>query len=131
MTPWINSGSDQDSGLDRLTGAFCPLERAVGDTMKFVGYVVKLPIQSGDEITIRKGALVWSRGEVKPAGRTFKVKVHHVLNGYGYDAAEQAYQERHGREPAKAVNPKVVWAGSGGYWCEVDMNDIPEAQESA
>ena len=26
-------------------------------------------------------------------------------------------------------NPKVVWVGSGGYWKEVDINDIPEIVE--
>lgn len=24
-------------------------------------------------------------------------------------------------------NPTIVWAGSGGYWCEVDLNDLLEA----
>ena len=24
-------------------------------------------------------------------------------------------------------NPKVCWAGTSGYWCEVDINDILEA----
>jgi hypothetical protein len=24
-------------------------------------------------------------------------------------------------------NPKVVWAGTGGYWCEAEVNDILEA----
>lgn len=96
--------------------------------MKFEGYVEKLPIHSGDTITIPKGTVVRQRGESKPAKRTFKVKVHHVLNGYTPDAAEQAYQARHGNPNAVGFNPKAIWAGSGGYWCEVDMNDVPEAQ---
>ena len=96
---------------------------------KFIGYCEKLPIMSGDKVTIKKRVIVRSRGENKPAGRTFTVQVHHVLNGYKPDAAEIAYQERHGNT-AVGWNPKVVWPGSGGYWCEVDMNDIPEAQEA-
>jgi len=24
-------------------------------------------------------------------------------------------------------NPKIVWPGTGGYWCEVDINDLLEA----
>ena len=95
--------------------------------MKFDGYCEKLPIQSGDKITIKKGTMVRKQGESKPAGRTFTVTVHHVLNGYKPDAAELAYMERHGRT-ATGWNPKAIWAGSGGYWAEVDMNDIPEAQ---
>jgi hypothetical protein len=95
--------------------------------MKFEGYVEKLPICSGDKITIKKGTMVRCNGETKPAGKTYKVTVHHVLNGYKPDAAEIAYQERHGNTVV-GWNPKAVWPGSGGYWSEVDMNDIPEAQ---
>lgn len=95
--------------------------------MKFEGYVEKLPIRSGDKITIKKGTMVRCNGVTKPAGKTYKVSVHHVLNGYKPDAAEIAYQERHGNMVV-GWNPKAVWPGSGGYWSEVDMNDIPEAQ---
>jgi hypothetical protein len=95
--------------------------------MKFEGYIEKLPIHSGDKITIPKGTMVRSHGESKPAGKTFTVTVHHVLNGYEPNDADIAYAERHGRTAA-GFNPKAVWAGSGGYWCEVDMNDIPEAK---
>jgi len=63
--------------------------------MKFEGYVEKLPIHSGDRITIKKGTMVRCNGVTKPAGKTYKVTVHHVLNGYKPDAAEVAYQERH------------------------------------
>jgi hypothetical protein len=91
---------------------------------KFIGYVKELPIKPGDRVRIPKGVIVRCNGENKPAGRTFIVRVNHVLNGYTLDASEQAYQMRHGRTVGPAVNPKAVWAGSGGYWCEADINDI-------
>jgi hypothetical protein len=93
--------------------------------MKFVGYCKVLPIKNGDVVTIRKGTLVWHRGEKNPAGRTFKVKVDHILSGVTLTDGDRAYNERHGRSGSD-VNPRVVWAGSGGYWSEADINDIPE-----
>lgn len=91
--------------------------------MKLIGYVEKLPIQSGDKILVPKGVVIRYRSQSKPAKRTHHVVVHHVLNGYTPDEAEKAYQKRHGGE-ANKFNPTVVWAGSGGYWCEADMNDV-------
>ena len=35
--------------------------------MGFEGYVEKLPIHSGDKITIPKGTAVWQKGGIKPA----------------------------------------------------------------
>lgn len=95
--------------------------------MRFDGYCEKLPIMSGDKVTITKGTIIRKNGANKPAGKTFTVTVHHVLNGWKPDASDIAYAERHGNT-STGWNPKVVWAGSGGYWCEADMNDIPEAQ---
>jgi len=95
--------------------------------MELKGYVENLPIKPGDEITIPKGAVIFHRGETSPVKRTFRVKVHHVLNGYTPDAAEVAYQARHGRTNT-GFNPRAIWVGTGGYWSEIDMNDIPEVQ---
>jgi hypothetical protein len=87
-----------------------------------------LPIRRGQFVTIRKGVTVKVLRLVdgayrlvpKTAGRTYKVKVHHVING------GRTY---YSGEPV-LVNPSVCWAGSGGLWHEVDINDVPEIDSS-
>ena len=49
------------------------------------------------------------------AGRTYKVTVDHVLCGMTHDD--------------KKYPPEVSWAGTGGYWCRVDINNVPEANK--
>lgn len=83
-----------------------------------------LPIKPGMTVTIKKGVLVKTVG--KPphlAGKTYKVKVHHLLPG------SNQYRDYHG-DISAAQNPKIVWPGPGGYWSEVDINDIPEANST-
>lgn len=82
---------------------------------KYEGYVENVPAKKGDIVTIRKGVRIrctW-RGIDRPAGRTYKVTVDHTLCG----------TSDNGRPTS---NPKIRWAGSGGYWFEVDVNDVPE-----
>ncbi len=56
----------------------------------------------------------------KPAGRSYTVKVDHILQGAEYLSLTDG----------KVVdNPKVCWPGSGGYWSQVDINDILEAND--
>jgi hypothetical protein len=88
-----------------------------GVPKQFEGFheAASLPIKRGDVVTIRKGVMVKTVGrDAKPAGRTYKVTVDHVLNGVSVGGVLER-------------NPSVVWAGSGGYWSEVDINDVPEA----
>lgn len=76
----------------------------------------KLPIRKGDKVKIRKGVMVHSMkdGERKPAGRTYWITVHHILQGAHYpEKGEMVIQ-----------NPEVRWSGSGGYWNSVDINNI-------
>lgn len=93
----------------------------------FQGYheLHDLPINPGMMVTIKKGVLVKTVGrDTRPAGKTYKVKVHHLLPGcspHPMFVGEMAARTR-------TENPKVVWAGPGGYWSEVDINDVPEAQ---
>lgn len=89
--------------------------------MKYVGYHddKDLPLKAGDIVTIRKGVTIFTThpdGRGKVAGRTYKIKIDHVLWGCTRDG-------EHYR------NPSVRWPGSGGYWNEVDINDVPEAGE--
>jgi hypothetical protein len=89
-----------------------------GRPPRYVGYtpVNQLPVKKGDTVTIRKGTSITFKGKVKPAGRTHDVVVDHVLPGtvstldrLGFNAPQ---------------NPTVRWPGSGGYWSEVDINDL-------
>lgn len=95
-------------------------------TEKFVGCYDddELPIKPGDMVTIKKGTLVRSlhHGN-KPAGRTYKVKVDHILNG-------TTTRRNHRGEEFICTNPSIRWAGTGGYWSTVDINDIPEAVDA-
>lgn len=82
-----------------------------------------LPIKKGMTVTIKKGALIQTIGkEPRPAGKTYKVKVHHIVAG-------RTQYRGHRGEIIPSQNPTVVWAGPGGYWSSVDVNDLPEAQE--
>ncbi len=73
------------------------------------------------EVTIPKGVLVYSTkpGPPKPSGRTYKVKLHSFAPGM---ATHTYYCETVG----VGKNPRVCWVGTGSYWHEVDVNDIPE-----
>ncbi len=86
--------------------------------MPYIGFhkAETLPIKNGQVVTIPKGTPVKQVGKpIRPAGRTYKVTVDHLLCGF---VDEQRGIVR---------NPMVRWAGSGGYWCEADINLIPEA----
>jgi hypothetical protein len=93
---------------------------------KFLGYHLEseLPFKKGSVVTIPKGTMIRSTSGVKkPAGRTYRITVHHVMNG------ANLYVEGNGfREDCQPIMaPTVVWVGTGGYWTEADINDIPEA----
>jgi hypothetical protein len=79
-----------------------------------------LPIKRGQVVSVPKGTPVKQVGKpIRPAGRTFKVKVDHLL--FGFEDPERGIVQ----------NPQIRWAGSGGYWCEADINLIPEANAAA
>jgi hypothetical protein len=91
----------------------------------FFGYVPDgaLPLKVGQEVTIPKGTLIWYRGTSERSKRARKIKIHHFISGSNFHVA-------HHGELVRATSPKVVWPGGGGYWSEVDINDIPEALEA-
>lgn len=103
--------------------------------MLFEGYKEdeNLPIRKGQIVTIKKGTVIRTMHpdpakKTKIAGRTYKVKVHHVLNGMSehkhvWDQEARCYADSY----IPINNPSVRWPGEGGYWFEVDINDIPEA----
>jgi hypothetical protein len=95
-------------------------------TTKYVGYHDEqdLPVKRGQTVTIPKGTTVKTVGRpAKQAGKTYKVKVDHILPGTSdYSIAVQDKKVIEVRTPR--TNPKVVWAGPGGYWSEADINDV-------
>lgn len=102
---------------------------------KYVGYYEhnELPIKRGQTVTIKKGTTIRSMHpdpakKVKVAGKTYKITVDHLLPGRS--KIEMQRNETTGKyEEVRTPidNPTVRWPGEGGYWCEVDINDIPEA----
>lgn len=102
---------------------------------KFIGYHDdhELPLKKGQQVTIKKGTTIRSMHpdpakKVKVAGKTYKIYVDHLLPG----RSETEWQEdpetgKHEQVRKPLENPSVRWPGEGGYWCEVDINDIPEA----
>ena len=101
-----------------------------------------LPIRRGDTVTILKGTTIQTTMPskdrtgrtgyyvTKTAGRTYKVKVDHILNGMTF--TEEFVRNRgNGEKPGHKQNPSVRWPGTGGYWFSVDINDIPEAQNGS
>ena len=91
---------------------------------KFLGFVPKedLPVKAGDTITILRGTrVVCHRLKIdRRAGRTYKVVVDHILSGVSDWDPDHDF-----RVPRQ--NPRIRWAGTGGYWFEVDINHVPEA----
>ena len=80
-------------------------------------------VQRGCQVTIKKGVTIYTTmpgQKQKKAGRTYKIYVHHIGMG-----------SRPGGLAPNGVAPRVVWPGEGGYWHEVDLNDIPEALASS
>jgi hypothetical protein len=104
-----------------------------GNEKRFVGYhdVRTLPIKKGDKVRIRKGTITKRiLRDPKPAGRTFTITVDHILCG----STRTEYVQSSSLSGVQQVqipeeNPKVRWAGSGGYWVEVDINDVEKVAE--
>jgi hypothetical protein len=96
--------------------------RKGGPVPPFIGYYPDdmMPIKKGQEVTIAKGVIITHRGAKKVNERTRKVKVDHLISGSNF-------YRNHREDLHPITTPKVVWPGSGGYWSEVDINDVPEA----
>lgn len=99
---------------------------------RFRGYYEdrELPLKRGQMVTIKKGTIVKTLGkEPKPAGKTYKVKVHHFMCGQTETKLTQDKEPPHKfiEEKIHKMDPTVEWAGPGGYWTSADLNDIPEA----
>ena len=81
-----------------------------------------LPIKKGDRVRVPKGVKLRSMHPQRPteyeAGKSYHVEVHHVvvpLFKLKATSNEEWSLER---------DPRVVWAGSGGYWVEASLFDV-------
>ena len=101
------------------------LEQRGGGPLAYVGPFGNLRLKRGDLVRIRRGAVMHSTHpsvprEGKPYLGTRPVKVFDIDRGYV--TTQSAYGEE------KVVQPRVHWAGAGGYWCWVDANDVELVQ---
>lgn len=91
------------------------------ESSRLVGYHddCEMPYKKGDAVIIPKGALIKTcLHGTRRAGKTYKIKVHHTCCG------SNAYRGYHRGDVTPPENPKVVWPGPGGYWSEVDVNEV-------
>lgn len=90
---------------------------------KIEGYQENLPFKAGDTVTIKKGTPIFTITKGSHiAGKNYKVVIHHVLPGQNVPIGTK------GHDPSFSVhNPSVVWAGPGGYWSSVDINEVLDA----
>lgn len=122
--------------------------------MTYLGHHAALPIKQGQIVIIPAGVTVRSCGSrgTYVTKRAQKVKVRMLMPGQsiparlalndrdyynplkkrGYDfSVIEALRDTNDREYYDLMvpfsNPSVTWAGAGGYWCDVDINDILEA----
>jgi hypothetical protein len=84
-------------------------------------------IKRGQEVTIRKGAVILSmnprhtRENPKIAKRSYKVKIHSVMDGY-------LYADWHSHDRGHANRPQQIsWPGEGGYWCYLNTSEVEVA----
>lgn len=97
----------------------------MSELQQFNGYVAEsdLPIRKGETVTIPAGIAIHrptapaSMPKQVASKRAQRVTVHHVLPGSNLI-------DRNG---TPASDPKIVWVGSGGYWCEVLFSDLAKA----
>jgi hypothetical protein len=122
--------------------------------MRFEGYHSDsaLPIKRGQKVMIPAGVAVRSTNPSRPSyvtKRAQMVTVRIILPGQsvpnhwalgdkdyrrpleakGFDFAPlEALRASNSPEyyngHVAVSNPMVTWAGAGGYWCEVDINDL-------
>lgn len=122
--------------------------------MRYEGYhdTATLPVRKGQTIVIPAGVRVKSMNPRKPEYVTKRrqtvtvrmvmcgqsVNYHTALNdryyrdplekrGFDFTPLQAAYENNtaeYYRGRVAITNPSIAWAGEGGYWCDVDINDV-------
>jgi hypothetical protein len=81
--------------------------------------IAALPVQAGDLVMIPKGVSVLSLNPSKgryQTRRATSVTVNEVFPGY--------------RTNMEFKPATIRWAGSGGYWCECDLDDVQKRERA-
>src|SRR3546814_5854835 len=114
------------------------LEKSGRSEAYFLGASPMPRLRQGDLVTIRKdtrifgtfpdsllhGRLENGRG-YRIAKKTYQVKIRNIYPG----SMQQDWPHQTNGIGAYVSNPTIVFVGAGGYWAEVDLNEIPEAIE--
>lgn len=126
--------ADKDEA-DRLLAKAAWLEESGRKDIRFIGDD-EVPFGRGDEVVIPKGTMVSGmlppsiathyiqmpngrRRACKLYKRDTRVKLHDIYDGrIAYPDGFKA------NGILQVVNPVAVYAGPGGYWCHVDVNDV-------
>lgn len=91
------------------------------EKQQFNGYFAgQLPVKMGDMVTLPKGGKFHS---TKPGGREQVSKRARTIKVHSVDQGCASYTNHRG-EVVPARNPRIVWVGGGGYWCDADLNEL-------
>lgn len=86
---------------------------------KYLGHCSEIPFKKGDVVTIPKGAKYTTTKTpgVQETKCARKITVFTVDNGCNT-------YTNHREETFPPRNPRIIWVGGGGYWCDIDINEI-------
>lgn len=99
------------------------MERNGIERLRLVGPFGTLSFTRGQHVRLAKGSIIYGTGSGiprggKPLGRETAVTLHSIDPGYVDVSTREVRQ------------PKVTWAGSGGYWRWTDANNVlPDPRE--
>lgn len=87
--------------------------------LKYIGFCETIPVKEGDKVTLKKGAKFTT---TKTTGVQV-VKRTRTVTVFSTDKGCDPYKNYH-QEQIPARNPRIIWVGGGGYWCDADINEI-------
>lgn len=101
------------------------------ESLWHVGSLDGRVLRKGMRVRIRSGALLKSmhpkhRGKPQLVERARVVTINDTYTGFVEQLGMHAFVRKGGEQALleSVRQPQVVWAGSGGYWCEVDANEV-------
>lgn len=81
----------------------------------YVGPFGEVTLKRGDKVRIKAGSKITStlKSLNRTTTRPYTVTIHDVYSGFIHEHRGHVVR-----------NPTVVWAGSGGYWCETEVANV-------